>query len=263
MIFSTKRSLLLLAALLGSVQFCKADAPDGVLPFSFGVTNAPVFDISGGLQLNQTMVGPGGTEVALSYGVEVTQDARGFFTGSGETFVQIGENDFVAAAYSVKGRIRVIGETTHATLVVRLRGQDVIAGVLTTFSISAVYELDVSAETGTLEGGARGTANFGRLGKTKISSTPVSVALPPSSGGDWTLQLTIVPLNHLAGTALVILPNGRTFQAHLSGRFVDDQSTVKVTGFAEGRGNSVTIVFNTDLEVLFLRGRILGQLVLQ
>jgi len=262
MIFSAKRPLLLVAALLASAQFCQADAPDGVFTFPFGVTNAAVFDLSGGLQLNQTMVGPAGTEVALSYGVELTQDARGFFTGTGETIVQIGENDFVAAAYSVKGRIRVIGEATHVTLVVRLRGEDVIAGVLTTFNISVVYELNVAAESGTLEGGARGSANFGRLGRSRISSTPVSVGLP-SGGGGWTLQLTIVPLHRLAGSALVILPSGRTFQAHLSGRFFGDQSVVTISGFAEGRGNSVTLVFNTDLEVLFLRGRVLGQLVLQ
>ena len=263
MIFSAKRPLLLVAALLASAPFCQADAPDGVFTFPFGVTNAAVFDLSGGLQLNQTMVGPAGTEVPLSYGVELTQDARGFFTGSGETIVQIGENDFVAAAYSVKGRIRVIGEATHVTLVVRLRGEDVIAGVLTTFNISVVYELNVAAENGTLEGGARGSTNFGRLGRSRISSTPVSVGLPSGGGGGWTLQLTIVPLNRLAGSALVILPSGRTFQAHLSGRFFGDQSVVTISGFAEGRGNSVTIVFNTDLEVLFLRGRVLGQLVLQ
>ena len=263
MILSTKRSVLLVAALLASARFCQADAPDGVFPFSFGVTNAAVYDLSGGLQLNQTMVGPAGTEVALSYGVDLTQDARGFFTGSGETIVQIGENDFVAAAYSVKGRIRVIGDSTHATLVVRLRGEDFIAGVFTAFSISIVYELNVAAETGTLEGGARGSAKFGRLGRSKISATPVSVALPSGAGGGWTLQLTIVPLNRLAGSALVILPNGRTFQAHLSGRFFGDQSVVTISGFAEGRGNSVTITFNTDNEVLFLRGRVLGQLVVQ
>jgi len=263
MIFSTKRSLLLFAALLASARFCQAQAPDGVFTFPFGAPNAAVYDLSGGLQLNQTMVGPAGTEVALSYGVELTQDARGFFTGSGETIVQIGENDFVAAAYSVKGRIRVIGDSTHVTLVVRLRGEDFIAGVFTPFSISIVYELNVAAETGTLEGGARGSANFGRLGGSKISSTPVSVALPSSAGGGWTLQLTIVPLNRLAGSALVILPNGRTFQAHLSGRFFGDQSVVRISGFAEGRGNSVTITFKTDNEVLFLRGRVLGQLVVE
>jgi len=263
MIFSPKRPLLLVAALLASARFCQADAPDGVLPFTFNAPNAAVYDLSGGLQLNQTMVGPAGTEVALSYGVELTQDARGFFTGSGETIVQIGDNDFVAAAYSVKGRIRVIGDATHVTLVVRLRGEDVIAGVFTPFNISAVYELNVAAETGTLEGRARGSANFGRLGRSKISSTPVSLALPSGAGGGWTLQLTIVPLNRLAGSALVILPNGRTFQAHLSGRFFGDRSVVRISGFAEGRGNSVTIVFNTGLEVLFLRGRVLGQLVVQ
>ncbi len=218
--------------------------------------------VSGSLQLDQTMIGAGGAEVALSYGISLTQDARGFSTGAGETIVVIGDNDFVAAEYSVKGRIRVVGDATHVTLVVRLRGEDVIAGVSTTFNISIVYELDVARETGTLEGGARGTAGFGRLGKSRIRSA-VSVGLPSGADGTWTLQMTIVPLNRLAGSALVILPNGRTFQAHLSGRFFGDQSVVRISGFAEGRGNSVTIIFNTGNEVLFLRGRVLGQLVVQ
>src|SRR5689334_6239339 len=102
MILSTKRSILLVAALLSSARLCQAEAPDGVFPFPFAAPNAAVYDLSGGLQLNQTMVGPAGTEVALSYSIDLTQDPRGFFTGSGETIVQVGENDFVAAAYSVR-----------------------------------------------------------------------------------------------------------------------------------------------------------------
>jgi hypothetical protein len=260
MILTTKR-FLFLGVLLLSVQLSRADVPDGTFTFTLGETNSPVYDLTGGLQLNQTLIGSGGTEVGLYYGITLTQDARGFFTGSGETLVQIGDNDFVAAAYSVRGKIRTVGDGTHATLVVRLRGEDVIAGILTPFSISIVYELDVSAENGDLEGRARGTANFGRLGRSKVSATPVSVSLPTSGG--WTLQMTIVPLSRLAGTALVILPNGRTFQAHLSGRFADEQSVIRISGFAEGRGNSATIIFTTDNEVTFLRGRILGQVVTQ
>ena len=104
MTFSIKRYLLLSVGLLASAYFCRADAPSGPVSFSFGAENVPVYDLTGSFQINQTMLGAGQTEVGLSYGIEVTQDARGFLTGTGITLLVVG-NDFVAAEYTAKGKI--------------------------------------------------------------------------------------------------------------------------------------------------------------
>ena len=258
MTFSIKRSLLLSVVLLASAYFCRADAPSGPVSFSFGAENAPVYDLTGSFQINQTMLGAGQTEVGLSYGIEVTQDARGFLTGTGITLLEVG-NDFVAAEYTAKGKISGGGAGTRVTLSVRLTGEDVIAGVSTPFKIGIVYRLNVAAESRTLEGTARGSARFSRLGNSRIRST-VSAALPANADGAWSLQMDIVPLERLGGSALVVLSNGRTLQLHLTGRYsaAQDRSTIKMSGFDDSRGNSLKVVLGSENR---LRGRVFGQVV--
>src|SRR5437762_1560386 len=103
MTFSIKRSCAVTVALLAFLHVCQADVPSGLFAFSFGPETAPIYDLTGSFQINQTMIGAGQTEVGLSYGIDVTQDSRGFLTGAGTTIVMVG-NDFVAAEYTVKGK---------------------------------------------------------------------------------------------------------------------------------------------------------------
>ena len=239
----------------------RAHAPNGTVSFSFGVDTVPIYDLSGSFQIDQTMIGAGGAEVGLSYSVDLTEDVRGTLTGSGETLLVVG-NDFVAAAYTVRGKISRVADVTRVLLTVRLTGEDVIAGVSTPFNIQLVYTLAITPETRTLDGTVRGSARFGQLGSSRIHSD-VSIGLPGNADGGWTLQMNIVPLNQLAGSALIVLSNGRVLQAHLGGHYSVrlDQSTVHVTGFGDSRGNSATVVFATD--VSFLQGQVFGQAVRQ
>lgn len=239
----------------------KADAPSGTVTFSFDASTAPVYDLSGSFQIDQTLVGAGNTAVGLSYSIDLSQDVRGGLTGSGETFVAVG-NDFVAAAYTVRGRISHVAGVTRVTLMVHLTGQDIVAGVDTPFNINVVYSLVVDSESGTLQGTARGRASFARLGSSPIRSD-VAIGLPGGASGAWTLQMNIVPLGRLGGSAVIVLANGRTLQAHLGGSFSPalERSVVNVSGFADSRGNSVRVVFNEDL--LLMRGSVLGQTVAQ
>lgn len=258
----TIRLLVVAAALLGFLQFSRADAPNGTLTFDFSVTNSPIFDVGGDYQFDQVIIGAGGTEIPFSYGVSFTQDVRGLLLGQGETIVNVG-NDFVAAAYSVRGRISGGGPETRVVLVIRLKGEDFITGVLTPFNITVVYDFIVDTDSGTLIGSARGSAHFGHLGNGRILSE-VQASLPPGADGSWTLQLNVVPFDHLAGTAQILLSNGRILQAHLSGSYAPDldRSVIRVNGFADSRGNSILIIFTSE-DVLLVRGRVLGQLVNQ
>src|SRR5579862_5993784 len=58
----------------------------------------------------------------------------------------------------------------------------------------------------------RGSARFSGLGSGR-SLSDVATSIPASSDGTWTLQLNIVPLSRLVGSAQIILPNGRILQA--------------------------------------------------
>lgn len=255
-----KRSLLLFLALFAGAKICLADAPSGFVVFSFD-TNAPLYDFTGSLQFDQTMSGAGQSEVGLSYGINVTQDARGFITGSGFTEVAAG-NDFVAAEYKVDGKISVKDGFTRLTLNVRLKGEDAFGGVVTPFRINIEYSLTLNRETGALEGTARGSGKFGSHGSTKIR-TNVSVAMPGGTDGSWTLQMNIVSFDKLSGSAVVVLSNGRTLNLNLKGSFSSslERSTVKLSGTGDSRGNSAKVVF--DSELLLLEGKLFGQKVSQ
>jgi hypothetical protein len=259
-----KRFLLVLLASIGTLGLTspsRADAPSGVVSFSFSTNDAAIYDFTGSLQFDQTMIGAGQTEIPLSYGINITQDARGFLTGSGTIEVAAGDN-FVAADYIARGKVSTRGGLTRISLVVRLKGNDAFGGLTTPFSITISYSLTVAPESGTLEGTARGSARFGRLGNSRIR-TDVSVALPAGADGNWTLLMNIAPFNRLGGTASVILSNGRTLNFNLSGRFSSslDRSTVHLSAFADSRGNTLTVIFNPDL--LLLRARLFGQSAFQ
>jgi hypothetical protein len=173
--------------------------------------------------------------------------------------VNIG-NDFVAANYTVRGTIRGRGDNPRVAFVIRLSGEDVIAGVNTPFRITLVYNLTVAPDTGTLEGVVHGSARFARLGSARIN-TAVSIPLAGTADGAWTLQMNIVPLNRLAGTATIVFSNNRVLVLNLGGHFSPllNSSTVRVSGFADSRGNSLVVIFDTD--VLIVHGRVLGQIV--
>jgi len=139
-----KRLLLPAIALLGSAYVSRADVPNGLVSFSVD-TNSPVYDLTGSLQFDGTITGSGSTNQLL-YGINVIQDSRGRITGSGTTQVLVG-NDFVAAEYTVQGRISASHGSTRVTLVVRLKGEDAFGGVSTPFSINIEYKLTINPDS--------------------------------------------------------------------------------------------------------------------
>jgi len=262
MTFSMKRFFVVALAAFATFQFTNvslADAPNGVVSFSFSTNDVAVYDLTGSLQFDQTIIGAGQTEIPLSYGINITEDSRGFLTGSGTIEVAVGDN-FVAADYTARGKVTTRGGLTRVSLVVHLKGEDAFGGLTTPFSINITYALTVAPESGTLEGTARGSARFGRLGSSRIHSD-VSVPLPGGADGNWTLVMNIVSFDRLGGTAMVVLSNNRTLNFKISGRYSSslDRSTVRLTGSGDSRGNNLTAIFDSDL--LFLRAKLFGQTV--
>jgi hypothetical protein len=257
-----KCRVFLLAILVGSLPMCYADAPSGQINFSFTSPSAAAFDFSGGYTFSQEIIGAGGQTIPLIFGISFTQDPNGFLHGSDTTIMSVG-NDFVATQYSVTGKVSGGGHVpTRITLLVRLTGQDIIAGKNTAFSITINYNVSVK-EDGTLGGSAHGSAHFSTLGGGRISTT-VSTPLPAGVDGTWGLQMNIIPLPRLGGTALIVLSNGRTLTANLAGSYSPhtDFSTVQITGTGSGRGISLRLKFDSSGPDT-LNGRLMGQTVLQ
>ena len=258
-----KRHLPSLAILFLSLQFCQAQVPSGQMTLYFNNANTVVYDLTGTYQLSQEIVGAAGSTVDVTaYGVAIAQDAQGRLQGTGTILVSIG-SDFVAADYTASGKISGGGSSvTRATLSLRLKGDDVVAGIQTSFNISIKYSLEVGP--GGFTGTAKGSANFARLGDGQINSSVTEVPLPAGVNGSWTAQLDIVPFKRLAGTGVILLSNGRQLQSSLSGSYSSTTglSKVKLTGTFGSQGNSLNLSFLTGATTPeSAKGKIMGQTV--
>jgi hypothetical protein len=258
----TRNRLWFIAVLALSSNFCFAQ-----LQFAFDFDNTtPLIDMNGVFQVSDQIIGGGGVPVALNYGVPLTHDSRGVLRGSGATLVQIGD-DVVAAAYRANGRVSGGGDNLQVFLSVTMRGEDIIANVLTRFSISVSYRLTFNSDTSRLEGSSRGRVSLARVGTSRIASDEISAGLPGGGDGSWTLNVTAVPLNKMVGSSQIILSGGRPVNAHITGRFEPDTvSVARMVGTGGDRGSSGIFSFTaTEEEVVLetIQGRILGQRVLQ
>src|ERR1041385_3348290 len=139
MITTIKSRFLFFALLVLPAMFCLGDVPSGVIDFSFDSSSVPVWDITGDITISDQMIGTGGQIVPFSYTISVTQDSRGVLSGSsvrsGIIILNIG-NDFVAANYTAKGKVSGGGDVTRISLTVNLKGEDVVAGVTTGFTLA-------------------------------------------------------------------------------------------------------------------------------
>jgi hypothetical protein len=262
----TKRRISFLTGLLLSTCLAGAQVPSGLVDFSFDTPTARVFDLSGSLAIEQQMIGAGDQETPLSFPVDVTQDSNGKLSGSGVTVVNVG-NDFVAGNYKIKGKVSGGGNSVNrASFTVKLTGQDTIAGVPNTkFSISLEYKLEADSEEGALFGSARGSANFSGFSSANIHSD-IAIGLAPGMDGTWSVEMNILALKKLGGSAVITLSNQRALQTRLSGSYSTHTAVakIKLKGFDASKGTSANLDFISSeegIELQKLRGKILGQSV--
>jgi len=271
-----KSRLLILALLSVSLRFCSAQAPSGAVNFSFG-TDTPVFDLTGSYGFTQQLNGTGGTPTDLSFGIALVNDTRGGLTGSGSALVSIGDGSFApfGANYIARGRVSGGGaKATRVTLTVHLFGSDTVSGV-PNVAISGMitYDLTVDPVALALNGTGRGQISLGKLGSSHISSDVGPIPLPQGVDGTWVVQMTIVPLNRLAGSGTIIVGNvvdqnvgtvGRSLPEGLTGTFSASANLakVKLTGSNNSRGTSLNLTFTPDGGIDSANGTILGQKVL-
>jgi hypothetical protein len=271
---STKCRLLFAVLLLFAIPVCfSQQAPSGEVDFSFNSSNAPaVYDLTGAYTLSQNVQGVGGTTVPLSIGVTLIQNSRGVIKGSGITTATLGSGTTAstfAGFYNANGRITSLADgTRRANLNVHMHNTDIVAGVRSSFNISAHYVLDVTPDG--FSGSVRGSAQFSGLGSGRIDS-PVAAPLPPGIDGSWGVSMNILPLGKLTGTASITVSNSvfGPLQMRLSGRF--DQTTglsiVNLNGIKGAQGNNLHMEFFIDTNSVptlsSMHGRIMGQQVLQ
>jgi len=264
---TAKKNLLALGLLICAMTLCNASIPYGLLTFSVTDPDLAIWDFSGDIGMEQTMTGAGGTAAPVGFGINLTTTATGKLTGLGDgVFLTIG-NDSVAASYTAKGNIYRSGSQTRAKLQVKLKGEDVIGGVLTPFTVTINYnDLALNAEGNGFGGNARGSVHASKLGSAPIDSE-VFIPLPGSQDGTWQAQVNVVPFSHLSGSATVVLSNGRALQTNLKGSVSPTQIHVQLSGVGLDKGTSVDIRATGDeagnLTTTKLKAKILGQSVQQ
>jgi hypothetical protein len=127
--------------------------------------------------------------------------------------------------------------------------------------VTIVYNLTLTGDT--LSGSSRGKARFAKLGTGKIKSN-VSIPLPAGVDGAWTVNMNILPLKKLTGTATIVFTSGRKLSGNLTGSFSPNSNLAKVriTGVNDARGTSISLNFNNSEGVptaVSVRGKLLGQ----
>jgi hypothetical protein len=193
----------------------------------------------------------------------MTNGPTGRLVGSGTGMVFAGDS-VVAGDYRVSGRIYRSSGVTRAVFSVKVKGEDLVAGVLTSFSISANYDLVVSPAG--MNGSVSGKAKFDQLGKADIRSY-ASVPLPGGVDGRWFLQMDVLPVVKLGGSGHLFLSNGRPLETKLTGTYspASDHSQVRLTGVDSSKGTSLLLSFTTEdsADDVGISGTILGQKVQQ
>ena len=280
-----KNRFLFLPALLLSLPLAWAQAPSGRVSFALDRTTFPVWDFTGPYQLNQQLVGSGGS-LPLSFLVNMTHDLSGRLSGAGTTLVTLG-SDVVAANYVLSGGVSLSGNDTRASFSVSLAGGglNIIAGQPHSFSISVTYNLTVDPDPANppaliaLARGApvRGNVSISGLGGGRvIPGEDFSVLLPPGVDGGWSVHMDILPLNRLAGTATILvhnpgapgqaayLPAARTLNANLAGSYRPTLglSQVQLTGLPGSSPTTLDLTLvSGETQPGRITGRILGQTV--
>ena len=264
----TKHRLFLAAVALLALQpaFAQTNVPDF---FAFGPPLAPVWDLTGTYDITNHMqaaaVQP--TEIVFKQ-VVLTTDGHGKIRGSDTIIVTVGDGA-VGGVYRASGKISGGGEKTRVNLAIRFTGKGTVAGVFTSCSISANYNLTVNPLTKTLVGQASGSASFSQLGNGSLKSD-FSLPLPPGVDGNWGVTLDVIPFgNKISGSGLISVENHppSTLTAKATGNLSKQSGTVKLklsgTGFSSGTQLKLEFLpaVGADNQRVSINGKVLGQKV--
>jgi hypothetical protein len=286
MISAMKNRLLFLPALLLWFPLALAQAPTGSVSFTIDPSAFPVWNFTGAYQFSNQQIVGNEAVLPLSFPVSITHDLAGRLSGAGTTIVTLGQ-DVAAAHYVVEGTVSGGGNSTRAAFTVTLAGSglDLIAGAPRSYKISLAYNLRVDAgalawvapEHGAAVTGSAQISGVG--GGIVVQGDDLTVAaLPPGVDGGWSVNMDILALSRLGGTATVVihssaapdraayLPGTLTLNANLAGTFKLGSSQILLTGLAESRPTTLQLTLvkslaNGETRLGRIAGKVLGQTV--
>lgn len=256
MIARLKSLLLFAAPLFVSTAF--AAVPSGTIFKGFSTNTAPVWELTGGYQITQQLIGVAGQLVDVTFGINIVVDDKGNVTGHDATVVFIG-TDVVGCEYTVTGKVTGSDGIARLRLTVKLVGDGTVAGVATHAKIKVRYDAEVGFD-GELNGTSKGTVSLSELGSGKINSE-LSVPVPGGIDGSWVLTMNVLPLKKLDGSATATFQSGRIVLFDLTGRYSSssDASRISLRGVGPSRGTHLRLNLDGGNGVQQMRGKLLGQ----
>jgi hypothetical protein len=281
----TRNCLLCAALLLSSLQFGFAQIHTAL---SLGPANGvPVWDISGIYQITNCMPG---SVIRGAGGVQITNpptevvfnqlglgvDTHGKVTGAGWILVPVG-NDVVGGYCTASGKMSGGGTNIRANFTIKFTGNGNVAGVETTCSISAKYNLLVKYDPEAdppltnLVGKTSGSVRFAHLANGTLKSDNLSLPLPPGVDGTWSVTADFLQFgSKLFGSGNVVVPNTpATTLATTANGSISKSGTGKLnlSGYGYSAGTQLTAQFSlipgapNTIFVTGLTGKVLGQTV--
>src|SRR2546426_5831945 len=105
--------------------------------------------------------------------------------------------------------------------------------------------------------------NYKMANVTSASVQPVTISLPETADGNWTLNLEILPeKSKLSGTGSIVFSNGEAFQFQLIGRYSakTQKSKLLLRGTGADKGATLWLsIAGADMGIESLRGVVGGQ----
>jgi hypothetical protein len=221
-----------------------------------------VYDLSGPYQFVQTVMLANGSTQQLTLNLVLQQNSSGVLHSSGETNTLVGSNS-IPVNFKVQGRVSGGGaKPARAVFLARWQTSPTNTGTQGPFLVNCLYTLNVTPAG--LSGTAQGTAKLGSQGSGRLKSTISGVPLPNGVDGTWGMMLDVLASKGVGGVGSIVIPNGRSLQGNLVGKFSGKTGLLwfRLGGIGTDRGSSVQINFfphNNGQQVL--TGRVLGQTV--
>lgn len=254
---------------LVSTNALPAPVPSSKPTFSFGPPTAPVWDISGTYQIANHLQGAKLPSLDIVFkDIVLAVDARGHLQGTGTIPVLFG-GDTNSGSYKITGTVNGGGTKTRVNMSIKCLGQGTVDGALTSFSVSAKYNLQVNPAALNMVGKGSGSAHFSTRSSGSIKSD-VSLPLPPGADGGWGVTLDTVQVGtKISGTAAVLVNStpSSTLATKVTGSLSKQSATAKLK--LSGSGTSAGTLINLQYTpngggtnaAVTLKGRVLGQTV--
>lgn len=219
----------------------RAELPIGQHQIPFGSPQA-IWDLSGAY--SETAFNTTSTFVLV-------QDDKGKITGTGNGTGSEAGIDFVLN-FTILGSIKTMAEVTRTQLNMKFTGTATDGATSLPIRGNFLLKLDLDETTRALIGA--GTLTVCARGRCAKERGPVSIDLPQSEDGRWTLILDLQSVDDkkVVGTGEALLDNGRILPLNISGQY---KSTTDVTALKTMKGSAGQVALQLTAEA--------GQIVIQ